>query len=228
MLAKLFSFGKKWVVHAILGSIFLTFILLALLIYKSVDQELTDVALMRRASVVNLAAVTLSEKFARLLDIGVSLATRVRFRQLVAEGQWADAIEILRDVPRDLPVIDRVFLANAEGTLMVDFPELAGARGQNFALRDWYKGVSRGWRPYVSPVYTRTAAPQLNVFAVAVPIPKEGGGVAGILVLQVQLDSTFFEWTKEIEVGPEGVAYIVDQNGQVAFHSKSLVRGEIV
>ena len=225
LIASLFSFGKKWAIHAILGAISLALILLAVLIYKSVDQELTDVALQRRASVVNLAAVTLSEKFARLVDIGVSLATRVRFRQLVAQGQWADAIEILRDVPRDLPVIDRVFLVNTDGTLMMDFPGLAGTRGQNFAHRDWYKGVSRDSRPYVSPVYTRLAAPQLNVFAVAVPIPKDGGGVAGILVLQVQVDGTFFEWTKEIEAGPEGVAYIVDQNGRAAFHSN---RGGIV
>ncbi|HTE14758.1 MAG TPA: hypothetical protein VK642_06750, partial [Burkholderiales bacterium] len=120
MLTTLWSASKKWLVHVILGSFFLTLVLLALLIYKSIDQELTNVALMRRASVVNLAAATLSEKFARLHDIGVSLATRVRFRQLVAEGQWADAINILRDVPRDLPVIDRVFLADAEGTLMAD------------------------------------------------------------------------------------------------------------
>jgi len=227
MLTTLWSASKKWLVHVILGSFFLTLVLLALLIYKSIDQELTNVALMRRASVVNLAAATLSEKFARLHDIGVSLATRVRFRQLVAEGQWVDAIDILREVPRDLPVINRVFLADADGTLMADFPALAGARGQNFAHRDWYKGVSLGWRPFVSPVYTRTTAPQLNVFAVAVPIPKEGGGVAGILVLQLQLNSTFFEWTKDIDAGPQGVAYIIDQKGQVAFHSKSVVRGEI-
>jgi signal transduction histidine kinase len=178
--------------------------------------------------VVNLAAATLSEKFARLVDIGVSLATRVRFRKLVADGQWADAMEILRDVPRDLPVIDRVFLVSAEGTLMADFPELAGARGQNFVHRDWYKGVSGSWRPYVSPVYMRNAAPQLNVFAVAVPIPKEGGGVAGILVLQVHVDGTFFGWTEKIDTGPEGVAYIVDQNGRAAFRSKSLAGGENV
>jgi signal transduction histidine kinase len=227
-IASLFSFGKKWAIHATLVSVSLALILLASLIYRLVDQELTEVALVRRASVVNLAATTLSEKFARLVDIGVSLATRVRFRQLVAEGQWADAIEILRDVPRDLPVIDRVFLVNTEGTLMVDFPELAGARGQDLSQRDWYKGLSRGWRPYVSPVYKRGAAPQLNVFAVAVPIPKEGGGVAGILVLQVQVDGTFFDWTKKIETGPEGVVYIVDQNWRPAFHSKSPVLGEIV
>jgi signal transduction histidine kinase len=215
------SLGKKWAIHAILGSISLALILLAALIYGSVDKELTDVALTRRASVVNLAAATLSEKFARLIDIGTSLATRVRFRKLVGEGQWAEAMEILRDVPRDLPVIDRVFLVSTEGTLMADFPELPGARGQNLSHRDWYKGVSGSWRPYVSSVYTRSTAPQLDVFTVSVPILKEGGAVAGILVLQIHVDGAFFEWTKEVDTGPEGALYIVDQNGRTAFSSKS-------
>jgi signal transduction histidine kinase len=224
---KSYARAKKWAVHAVLGSIFLAFVVLAAIVYRSVEREFTDIALLRRASVVNLAAATLAEKFARLQDIGVSLATRVRFRQLVAQGQWAEAIQILRDVPRDLPVIDRVFLTDAEGTLMADFPELAEARGETFAKRDWYAGVKRDWRPYVSPVYMRNAAPQRKAFAVAVPIPKEGGGVTGILVLQVQLESSFFDWTRDIDVGPEGVAYIVDQNGTVAFQSRSALRGGI-
>lgn len=218
------AFAGRWAVHAVFGSIFVAFMLLALSIYKSVEQGLTDVALVRRLSVVNLAAATLSEKFARLTDIGVSLATRVRFRQLVADGRWDEAMKILRDVPRDLAVVDRLFLASPDGTLMADFPQLAGARGQNFADRDWYQGVSREWRPFVSPVYKRATAPRLNVFAVAVPVLKEAGGVAGILVLQVHLTGSFFGWTKDIDIGPGGMAYIVDQKGQVAFHSKS--RGE--
>ena len=227
MLMALFSSGRKWAVHAALGTILLTFVLLGLLIYRSVDHELTSVALLRRASVVNLAAATLSEKFARLLDTGASLAGGVRLRQLVADGRWAEAMAILRDVPRDLTVIDRVFLADAGGTLRADFPELAGARGQNFAHRDWYKGVSLGGRPYVSPVYTRAAAPRLQVFSLAVPVRRDDGGVAGILVLQVELIGSFFAWTRDIDVGADGVAYILDQNERVAFHSKSIGRGEI-
>jgi signal transduction histidine kinase len=226
--ANLMSLGRKWAIHVIVVLILLALIVLASAIYRSVDRELTDVALMRRASVANLAAATLSERFARLADIGVSLATRVRFRQLVAQGQWSDAIEILRDVPRDLPVVDRVFLANVEGTLMADAPELAGVRGKNFAHRDWYQKISAGKRPYVSEVYERTATPRLNVFAVAIPIAKEDGRMAGILVLQVHLDSTFFGWSRDIDVGPDGGAYIVDQKGRVAFDSTSPARGELV
>ena len=195
--------------------------------YRAIDRELTDVALSRRAAVAQLATVTLSEKFDHLIDISISLATRVRFRQLVAAGQWAEAIEILRDVPRDLPAIERLFLTDTAGTLTADVPELPGVRGQSFAYRDWYKGVSRDGKPYVSPAYQRAAAPQVNVFAVAAPIRSAGGNVSGVLVLQIRLD-TFFEWLKAIEIGLEGFAYVVDSKGQIAFHSKHPSRREIV
>ncbi|MBI4194058.1 MAG: PAS domain S-box protein [Betaproteobacteria bacterium] len=195
--------------------------------YRAIDRELTDVALSRRAAVAQLATVTLSEKFDHLIDISISLATRVRFRQLVAAGQWAEAIEILRDVPRDLPAIERLFLTDTAGTLTADVPELPGVRGQSFAYRDWYKGVSRDGKPYVSPAYQRAAAPQVNVFAVAAPIRSAGGNVSGVLVLQIRLD-TFFEWLKAIEIGLEGFAYVVDSKGQIAFHSKHLSPGEIL
>ena len=42
--------------------------------------------------------------------------------------------------------------------------------GQNFAYRDWYKGVADGWKPYVSEVYRTRAAPQQLAVAVAVPV----------------------------------------------------------
>jgi len=225
---RLASFGRKSGIPILLGMILAGVIAVAGLVYTSVDRELTVVALMRQESVANLAAAILSEKFARLADIGVSLATRVRVRQFIVEDRWSEAIEDLRDVPQNLPVIDRLFLANADGTLMADLPRLPGAVGRNLAHRDWYKGFIRRGKPYVSEVYTGSAAPRLNVFAVAVPISTSTGGLVAILVLQVHLDSAFFAWTREMDPGPEGGTYIVDQRGRVAFDSKSPTGGEIV
>ncbi len=217
----------RWVYAIVLSLASAAVIVTAVQSYRAIDRELTAAALSRRAAVSDLAAATLSEKFDHLIDISISLATRVRFRQLVAAGQWAEAIEILRDVPRDFAFAERLFLADVEGTLMADVPELAGVRGVSFAHRDWYQGVRREWRPYVSPVYKRAATPQLDVFAVAVPIRDASAGVSGILVLQVKTDS-FFEWAKAIEIGLEGFAYVVDAKGQIAFHSKHPSRREIV
>jgi PAS domain S-box-containing protein len=226
-LKELYAAGKRWAVHTTLGAIVLAFILLALLGYRSIDRELTDAALSRRASISYLAAATLSEKFDRLIDIGVSLAIRPRVRELIGDGKWAEAGEFLEDIPANFSFIDRLFLTDASGTVMLDIPELPGARGKNFAYRDWYQGVSRNWEPYISPVYKRAAAPQYNVFAVAVPIRDKNNKVLGILLLQSRLD-VFSEWTKNIGIGQGGVVYIIDNKGQIAFHPKFSPQGEIV
>jgi len=222
--------GLSPVLGFIISLMFLATVIAAvaeIISYRAIDRELTAVALSRRLAVSDLAAATISEKLDHMVSISVSLATRVRFRQLVAAGRWAEAIEILRNVPRDLPVIERLFLTDTAGTLMADVPELPGVRGRSFADRDWYKGMRADGKPYVSQVYRRAAAPQANVLAVSVPIRTDGGDVSGILVLQVRLE-TFFAWLKPIEMGPEGFVYVVDREGQLAFHSKYPGRNEIV
>ncbi len=187
--------------------------------YRRINDELTAVTLLRREAIARLAAATLAEKFGRLVDVAISLATRQRVQELVGEEKWVEAIGFLRNVPQDLPHIERLFLADTKGTLQADVPALPGVRGINFASREWFQGVSRVWRPYVSPVYTRAAVPQLNVFAVAVPVKSAKGSVAGILVLQIRIDS-LTEWVEAINIGPQGFIHIVDSKGQAAFDSR--------
>lgn len=219
---------KRWF---IVLTIFLTFLspllLLASFSYITTYQDLTNFTLSRRQAIAYLAATTLKKDLDRLIDIGISLATRVRFRQLVGQGKWIEAIEILRTVPKDFSFIDRIFLTDPTGTLIADTPELPGVRGRNFAFRDWYQGVSNKWEPYVSEVYKRAAEPRLNVIAIAAPIKGENQKVIGILVLQVRLD-TLFEWTKNVEVGPSGFVYFVDRRGHVAAHPGVPSQSEIV
>jgi signal transduction histidine kinase len=194
--------------------------------YLSVKSELTEVALARRAAVAQLAAATLSERLDRVVDLGVSLATRVRFADLVAAGQWDTAIEVLKAVPAEFRFVERAFLADLRGTLMADVPAL-NTRGRNFAQRDWFQGVSRDWKPYVSTLYRRTAPPQHNLFAVAVPVLDRAAGTpTGILVLQVRLD-TFFDWVQAIDPGPGGAVYVVDGKGAAAFDSRNPSSSEI-
>jgi hypothetical protein len=80
--------------------------------YETLRVELTNAALARRAATAALAASVLSDKFERLVDVGVALATRVRFEELVRTGRWDDAIRILRRVPEDFDFVERVFLAD--------------------------------------------------------------------------------------------------------------------
>jgi hypothetical protein len=212
---------------AIVLAIGIPIISLGVFAYHTSYRDLTEFTLSRRQSIALLAANALEQRFERLTDIGVSLATRVRFRKLVAEEKWFDAIEILKDVQEDFPFVERVFLADLAGTLMADTPALAGVRGKNFARRDWYQGVIKTWRPYISDVYQRAAEPRHNVIAVAVPVKSEQKKSVGILVLQVRLES-LMGWSKAIDTGSSGFLYFVDRKGQVAAHPRKPADGQIV
>ena len=163
----------------------------------------------------------------RLVDIGVSLADRVRFRELIGAGRWTEAVRILDRVRDEFPFVDRLIMTETDGTLRADIPEVPEVMGRNFSDRDWYKGVSREWKPYVSSVYRRAAAPVNNVFGVAVPIRDKDGKLLGSLLLQVRLD-TLFEWTRNVDIGREGYLYVVDQAGRVAFHPRLPLQGDFV
>src|ERR671914_610122 len=111
---------NKWIQVAIFLGIISPVVLIAIFAYNGSYQDLTESALSRRQSIAYLASTALEQRFNRLTDVGVSLATRVRFRQLVSEENWDEAIEILKEVRVDFPFIDRVVLTDSAGTLMAD------------------------------------------------------------------------------------------------------------
>jgi signal transduction histidine kinase len=207
--------------------IVLPVLLVASMSFVKTYQDLTHAVLGRHEAIASLAAATLKERIDRLMDLGLSLAIRPRVRQLVAAGQWGEAITFLRDVPEDFPALERTFLVDLAGTLRADAPALPGVRGENFSHRDWYKGVRREWRPYLSEAYRRRAEPQHNVVAGAVPIRGEDGAPMGILVLQVTLE-TFFEWSKEVDMEAGAFLYITDRRGGVVSHPQLPPQGAVV
>jgi hypothetical protein len=75
----LFKDGKRnWlIILAIFLVIIFPLILIAALSYVRTYRDLTDFALSRRQAIASLAAATIKEKLDRLIDIGISLATRV-------------------------------------------------------------------------------------------------------------------------------------------------------
>jgi PAS domain S-box-containing protein len=83
------------------------------------------------------------------------------------------------------PGIDLAFVSDPNGVLVDILPETPGLAGRDFRHRDWYQGVLRSNRPYVSEVYETAAAGGGIVVAAAAPIragTASGGPTAGILV----------------------------------------------
>jgi two-component system, LuxR family, sensor kinase FixL len=197
--------------------------------YFALHQNLTEMILERRQAIANLSALTLKNWFDRLVDVGVTLGNRVQFRARIKEGKWAEAMAILEQIPKDLPYIDRIILSDKNGIYKADFPVLPypDPADKDFSKRDWYLGVSREWKPYISSVYKRFAEPRRNVITVAVPIKDADKSVIGILVLQVTVEH-LLEWVKEIRIAQSGFVYFVDSKAQVAIHPRFSGEGKII
>lgn len=168
-----------------------------------------------RRSLASLSARVLQEKLDRLNDMGLSFSTRPVLRRYVDELNWDAAIGLMKQVPKDFPYITRVLIADTAGTLMADIPSSPALKGESYVDRDWYRGLTKNWQPYLSEVYKRPNSPYNIISAFALPIKNDAGKIRGILVLQVDIPK-LFEWSKEVSVGESGFVYIVDQKGHVA------------
>lgn len=197
------------------------------LTYRSIERDLTAAALSGRTSIAYLAAATLSEEFKRLADVGRSLATRVRFRELIAAGQWQAAGDIMSAVSRDFDVVERVFLVDPNGLLKAQLPVVAGAMPTDLANRDWYIGVTRQWKPYISTIFLDPLDSEHLDFALAVPVLNEHKRPIAILVLSARVNR-FFDWVQGLRLEPDGSISIVDHAGQRAFESTDVNAHEIV
>lgn len=204
-------------------------VILGVISYVKIKQELTNVIMMRRSTVAHLAAAMVEERFDRIIDIGKSLAGRQMVRQAIQQGKWDDAMAHAKSVA-ELPFIDLAYLADAEGVVYGLEPRPANYAdiiGKNYAYRDWYQGVSAKWEPYVSEVYKRASVPNYNVISVVVPIKDENEKPIGILGFTVRAES-FLEWKESMDVGRDGIMYFVDRKGRLISHSSFSPEEDIV
>jgi len=205
--------------------IFILFLLPVIVVaafsYSKIYDELTTRAFTRRQAIALPVALALQEKLDGLVNLGNSFALHPKIREVATRGKWGETVEILGIFQLLIkePFVDRVFIADAEGTLKADTPHLPDVVGKNFSSRDWYQGVLRTGKSYVSEVYKRAAEPQHNVVAIAIPVVNDENLLGSIVVLQVRLDH-FLDWLKKIDVGEDGFAYVVDQRGKIVTHPR--------
>ena len=189
--------------------------------------RLTSHAVRHLVAANNLSAATMTaEWLSRDLEHSINLA-----RAFAALPDMLEAVELretdaaraeeevrarLRAVVQAYPRVDRAFVTDPHGVLWSDYPQAAESLGQNFSHRDWYRGLSQAWTPYISEVYQRHAAPKPLVVAIAVPM-RQAQQLRGALVYQYRLDG-ITEWLKQIKVGSSGYVFVIDHTGTVAAH----------
>jgi len=161
-----------------------------------------------------LSAQLVEERFRQSTIFLEAFASRLPLRQALAERDAKVMTYHLKIAYELQPDFAFFSVYDLDGTMRDVYPPEAGIVGRNFAFRDWHRGVSREWKPYVSEVYQTAVAPSPLVVAVAVPLQDEAGRPVGILMAPYTL-KTIAQWMGQIQQeGAWGIS-VVDQRGRL-------------
>jgi len=197
--------------------------LLSLYAFRITSQSVRDLVEANNLSAATITAELVSREFEQSINIARAFAAlpgmvgAAGLRDKEAARAEEEVRARLRTLVQSYPRVDRAFVTDSNGVLWSDYPRAPESLGRNFSSRDWYRGLSQAWEPYVSEVYQRHAEPKPLVVAIAVPIRNEQQQVLGALVYQYRLDR-ITEWLKQIKVGSSGYVFVIDGTGTVAAH----------
>jgi PAS domain S-box-containing protein len=193
----------------------LTLLPIALFAY-SVSQALKHQAEVQAISgstqVARLSATLIGEHFGQSTAYLEALAVSPSFREAVSRNDRLEIIKQLRSAYALRP--DFAFLStyDLDGNMRAIYPPAPTLINRNFSYRDWYRGISRQWKPYISEVYETAVSPQQPVAAAAVPITDAQGRPIAILMAPLAL-TTIDHWLSESSLDSESSISILDQNG---------------
>ena len=197
--------------------------LLSLYAFRITSQSVRDLVEANNLAAATITAELVSREFEQSINLARAFAAlpgmvgAVGLRDKEAARAEEEVRARLRTLVQSYPRVDRAFVTDSNGVLWSDYPHAPESLGRNFSSRDWYRGLSQAWEPYVSEVYQRHAEPKPLVVAIAVPIRNEQQQVLGALVYQYRLDR-ITEWLKQIKVGSSGYVFVIDGTGTVAAH----------
>ncbi|MDP3954312.1 MAG: cache domain-containing protein [bacterium] len=198
------------------------------------DQEsrinVNGTAIKKNETVTILSSQILKKQIEGIFAIGDYYSKRPELIRFIQDNNWGEAGKsvsaILDETPESNHEIELFFLTDTEGNAKFSMPP-SSVVGQNLAFRDWYRGVSDQWLPYLSEVYIRFADPQYNIVSFMLPIKNTDNQPIGILGIQVRLD-IFDNWISDIRLGRDGKTFIVDQNGTIVAHPDIKPQEELV
>lgn len=212
----------------------------AVISYLYTNRVLTDAIIAERHDITQLSADIIKERLDKVVGLASSLASRPSVVDAVSQGRWDDASNALRTIPAEFPFVQALTLYDTKSILKTGIPSGTSPVGRDFSFRDWYKGVSHSWSPYVSEVYHSITKPELNIIGVVVPIrhrvleeqstsdravvPSE---IAGILNLHIRVE-VLGTWAQDISrLSNNATIIILDKNGNLVFHQKYDAQGLI-
>jgi signal transduction histidine kinase/ActR/RegA family two-component response regulator len=110
-----------------------------------------------------------------------------------------------------------VFIEDRRGLLLAIDPPDRTLIGRDFSQRDYFIGVSREWKPYVSEAFESAVKGNPATAVVAVPIFGADGRAIGVFGAAIDLSSAA-DWLSPLS-GYQDV-YVVDRKGRLITHAR--------
>ena len=172
-------------------------------------------AVAQSTEIGRISVTVVEEHFRQSTAFLEAFATRPIFRDAWRDKNLKLVTSQLEQANKLRSDFEFVSAYDLDGTTRASYPSEPANLNQNFAYRDWYRGVSGQWTPYISEVYQTANAPHSLVVAIAVPIKDAEGKPIGILMAPFALHTMSREL---VQAKPEGAWTIslVDQNGHLA------------
>jgi PAS domain S-box-containing protein len=164
----------------------------------------------------NLLSSLMYEHQKAAISILESYAQRPLFIDAVKKKDFHRAFYHLKSLSEHHTENDALFITDKSGTLWANYPMDSKGFGKNLAYRDWYKGVSKKWRPYISSVYRLIVLEKGLAVAVSVPVFDRKGKVIGILS-GAQRTAFLDTFIKDNIIDPEKNITLLDQEGNIIF-----------
>lgn len=209
--------ASRWrVFGALLLTVGLPTALLSFLIFAQVSRALEQQSSYRNTVTARLAAQTVRERLEGLASYVESAAGGPELSSAVEREDWEAARMLLEKMLAHNPEFNRALIVDPAGELRADHPHDASVQGGGFALRDWYRGVSKSRKTYISEIYQREDAPQPYLVSVATPIRNADQEILGYLVGQHRIGAlaAWFGRIRSSEL--DSVSFVlVDQKGGI-------------
>src|SRR5216683_3501245 len=181
-----------------------------LLRHQTEQQALTE-----STQIARVSATLVEEHFRQSTAFLESIATRRRFLQAWKERDFNGVGWDLKQASGLRPDFAFVSVYDLDGTMRAVYPPQPTVLNHNFAFRDWYQGVARDWKPYVSEVYQTAVAPYQLVVAIVVPVRDEAGYPIGILMAPYTLE-TMSRRLVATKIEGAWTISLVDQHGYLS------------
>ncbi len=174
-----------------------------------------DLSLTEDKVTANLLANVIHEHQKAVISILQSYAGRPLFIAAFKMKNLAGVYRHLSDLKKNRE-IDLLFVTDRKGILWANFPVFSELMGSDQSHREWYKGISLEWSPYISSVSRLPVGDKPLGVAVCVPILDDTGTPIGVLGDSQRLDF-LVDVIERVPWSPNTILSVIDRAGQVLY-----------